>query len=92
MKISSLFILTILTFFIVFLVIYVLFQSSVLDATVVEDGVTRVAYCFVQRQLFSVFAAISLLSFMLGTFWGDFIHPSENQHENTQASISKSSI
>lgn len=92
MKNLFLFILTILTFIAVFSLIYFLFQSSVLDATVVEDGVTRMAYCFVQRQLLSVFSTISLLFFMLGIFWGNSISISENQHENTQENINNPSI
>lgn len=90
MKNSGIIILTLLVFFAFYLLTHFLFKAAVMDATVVEDGVSVVAYCFLQRQLIFFFCIISMLFFGLGAIWGDFL--STNNNADDKKSTSNPSI
>jgi len=57
---------TLLVFIAFYLLTHFFFKAAVLDATAVEDGITVVAYCFLERQLIFFFCVISFLFFGLG--------------------------
>jgi len=66
-------ILTVLIPLVIYKIISLLFESSVIDAIVVENGIEVMAYCFIKSKIMTAFAITFILSFFLGILWGDYL-------------------